>query len=585
MLAGLIPVSKPDAMAVHNADIARILNRLADLLEIEDANPFRIRAYRRAAQTIADLPTGAAEMVAHGQDLSELPGIGKDLAGKIREIVETGRLTLLEEVEARTPSSLAVLTSLPGLGPKRVHALHERLGITTLDQLARAAKAHKLRALPGFSEKMEANILDAISKHRATEQRWKISTAADFAETLRAWMLRCPGVRNVVMAGSYRRCRETVGDLDLLVTSAAGRKAVDHFVRYEEIDEIVAKGPTRATVKLKAGIQVDLRVVPQASYGAALHYFTGSKAHNIHIRKLGQEKGLKINEYGIFRGDNRIGGAKEEDVFAAVGLPWIEPELREDRGEIEAAASGRLPKLVTLADVRGDLHVHTTASDGKSSLREMAVAAKARGYSYIAVTDHTKHATVAHGLDEKRLSAQLDEIDRMNDGMDGFRVLKSSEVDILADGTLDLPDRILKRLDLTVCAVHYRFDLDAATQTERILRAMDNRHFHILAHPTGRLIGDRPGYSVNLERILNGAKQRGCFVELNAHPSRLDLDDVHCKLAREMGLLISIGTDAHSALGLDAMRYGIGQARRGWLEAKDVLNTRSWNQLKRLLAR
>jgi DNA polymerase (family 10) len=585
LLAGLIPVSKPDAMAVHNADIARILNRLADLLEIEDANPFRIRAYRRAAQTIADLPTGAAEMVAHGQDLSELPGIGKDLAGKIREIVETGRLTLLEEVEARTPSSLAVLTSLPGLGPKRVHALHERLGITTLDQLARAAKAHKLRALPGFSEKMEANILDAISKHRATEQRWKISTAADFAETLRAWMLRCPGVRNVVMAGSYRRCRETVGDLDLLVTSAAGRKAVDHFVRYEEIDEIVAKGPTRATVKLKAGIQVDLRVVPQASYGAALHYFTGSKAHNIHIRKLGQEKGLKINEYGIFRGDNRIGGAKEEDVFAAVGLPWIEPELREDRGEIEAAASGRLPKLVTLADVRGDLHVHTTASDGKSSLREMAVAAKARGYSYIAVTDHTKHATVAHGLDEKRLSAQLDEIDRMNDGMDGFRVLKSSEVDILADGTLDLPDRILKRLDLTVCAVHYRFDLDAATQTERILRAMDNRHFHILAHPTGRLIGDRPGYSVNLERILNGAKQRGCFVELNAHPSRLDLDDVHCKLAREMGLLISIGTDAHSALGLDAMRYGIGQARRGWLEAKDVLNTRSWNQLKRLLAR
>jgi len=585
LLAGLIPVSKPDAMAVHNADIARILNRLADLLEIEDANPFRIRAYRRAAQTIADLPTGAAELVAHGQDLSELPGIGKDLAGKIREIVETGRLTLLEEVEARTPSSLAVLTSLPGLGPKRVHALHERLGITTLDQLARAAKAHKLRALPGFSEKMEANILDAISKHRANEQRWKISTAADFAETLRAWMLRCPGVRHVVVAGSYRRCRETVGDLDLLVTSAAGRKAVDHFVRYEEIDEIVAKGPTRATVKLKAGIQVDLRVVPQASYGAALHYFTGSKAHNIHIRKLGQEKGLKINEYGIFRGDSRIGGAKEEDVFAAVGLPWIEPELREDRGEIEAAASGRLPKLVTLADVRGDLHVHTTASDGKSSLREMAVAAKARGYSYIAVTDHTKHATVAHGLDEKRLSAQLDEIDRMNDGMDGFRVLKSSEVDILADGTLDLPDRILKRLDLTVCAVHYRFDLDAATQTERILRAMDNRHFHILAHPTGRLIGDRPGYSVNLERILNGAKQRGCFVELNAHPSRLDLDDVHCNLAREMGLLISIGTDAHSTLGLDAMRYGIGQARRGWLEAKDVLNTRSWNQLKRLLAR
>jgi DNA polymerase (family X) len=477
------------------------------------------------------------------------------------------------------------ITSLPGLGPKRVHALHESLGIATLDQLARAAEAHKVRSLPGFSAKMEAQIIEEIRKHRTAEQRWKISTAADFAETLHAYMRRCRGVKHVVVAGSYRRCKDTVGDLDILATCAEGKAAVDHFAAYDEIAEIASRGPTRATVRLKAGIQVDLRVVPEESYGAALHYFTGSKAHNLHVRKLGQAKGLKINEYGIFRGDDRISGSSEEDVFAAVGLPYIEPELREDRGEIEAATAGRLPKLVTVADVRGDLHVHTKASDGKNSLREMVEAARMRGYAYVAITDHTKHATVAHGLDETRLGKQLDEIDQLNDKTEGIRILKSSEVDILADGTLDLPDKILKRLDLAICAVHYKFDLDAKAQTERILRAMDNRHCTILAHPSGRLLGERPGYAVDLERVLEGAKQRGCFVELNAHPARLDLDDVHCKAAKDMGLLISIGTDAHSTVGLDVMRYGIGQARRGWLEAKDVLNTRSWAELKPLFAR
>jgi DNA polymerase (family 10) len=572
-------------MAVHNADIANLFNRLAELLEIEGANAFRVRAYRRAAQTIENLPASAGEMIAQGEDLEQLPGIGHDLAGKIREIVATGRLKLLEEVEARTPSTLAVLTSLPGVGPKRVHALHESLGIATLDQLARAAEAHKVRSLPGFSAKMEGRILDEIGKHRATDQRWKISTAADFAETLRTYMQRCPGVGQVVVAGSYRRCRDTVGDLDILVTCAKGKQIVDHFTAYDEVAGIAAKGETRATVVLKAGIQVDLRVVPEESYGAALHYFTGSKAHNIHIRKLGQARGLKINEYGVFRGEDRVDGRAEEDVFAAVGLPYIEPELREDRGEIEAAAAGRLPRIVTLADIRGDLHVHTKASDGKSSLREMAHAAQVRGYEYLAITDHTKHATIAHGLDEHRLGKQLDEIDRLNDEIGGIRILKSSEVDILADGALDLPDRILARLDLAVCGVHYKFDLDARAQTERILRAMDNRHCSILAHPSGRLLGERPGYAVDLERVLEGAKQRGCYVELNAHPVRLDLDDLHCKLAKEMGLLVSIGSDAHSTVGLDVMRYGIGQARRGWLEAKDVLNTRTWRELRTLLKR
>jgi len=338
-------------------------------------------------------------------------------------------------------------------------------------------------------------------------------------------------------------------------------------------------------VTLNAGIRVDVRVVPEESYGAALHYFTGSKGHNIAVRKIGQAKGLKINEYGVFRRERRIGGRTEQEVFSAVGLPYIEPELREDRGEVEAAKAGKLPKLISVDDVRGDLHVHTKASDGKSSLDEMAEAARKRGCDYLAITDHSQHATVAHGLDANRLARQLDEIDRLNDEREGLRLLKSCEVDVLADGTLDLPDSILKRLDFTVCAVHYRFDLDRDRQTERIIRAMDNCYFTILAHPTGRLLGQRPGYAVDLERVMIAAKERGCFLEINAHPTRLDLDDVHCRAAKEMGLKLSLGTDAHSTMGLATIRYGIDQARRGWIEPDDVINTRSWRDLKGLFAR
>jgi DNA polymerase (family 10) len=432
---------------------------------------------------------------------------------------------------------------------------------------------------------MEAKLVEEISKGKQGPQRFKISTAEDFAAGLTAYLKTLPGVRQVVVAGSYRRRKETVGDLDILVTAKDGQAAIDHFLRYDEIAEVASKGTTRASVALRAGIQVDLRVVPESSYGAALHYFTGSKAHNIAVRQIAQAKGLKVNEYGVFRGKTRIGGRTEEEVFRAADLPYIEPELREDRGEIAAASEGRLPKLVTLGDIQGDLHVHTRQSDGKSTLREMAEAAKARGYRYLAITDHSKHATVAHGLDAKRLSAELDEIDRLNDELDGLELLKSCEVDILADGKLDLPDSILKRLDFTVCAIHYRFELGLEEQTERILRAMDNRCFNILAHPTGRLLGERPGYAVDLERVMGAAKKRGCYLEINAHPSRLDLDDVHCRAAKEMGLKLAISTDAHSTIGLNAMRYGVDQARRGWLEPDGILNARPWPELKKLLAR
>ncbi len=572
-------------MPVHNADISNVFRRLADLLEIEGANPFRIRAYRNAAQTVDDLPRSVIAIIAAGDDLTQLPGIGEDLASKIKEIAATGRLKALEEVEARTPSTLAALTSIPGLGPKRVHTLHEALGIKTVEELARAAKEHRICSLPRFSAQLEAKIAEDTARYTQTERRLKLATAEDFAETLCAFLRKGSGVRDVVVAGSYRRRKDTVGDLDILVTCQHGPAVIEHFCGYEEAAKIVARGDTKATLILKAAIQVDLRVVPEESYGAALHYFTGSKAHNIAVRRLGQAKGLKINEYGVFRGEKRIGGRTEEEVFAAVGLPFIEPELREDRGEVEAALKGRLPKLVTLKDIKGDLHVHTKASDGKSSLKEMAQAAKALGYEYLAITDHTKHATVARGLDEERLAAQLDEIDRLNDELDGILILKSSEVDILADGRLDLPDRILERLDFTVCAVHYKFDLDAKAQTERVLSAMDSRYCTIIAHPTGRLLGERPGYPIDLGQVMEGAKARGCFLELNAHPARLDLDDVHCKQAKEMGLKIAISTDSHSTVGLNAMRFGIGQARRGWLEAQDVLNTRPWPELKKLLSR
>lgn len=572
-------------MAVHNAEIATLFNRLADLLEIEEANPFRVRAYRRAAATIEDLPSSCAAMVAEGGDLTELPGIGDDLAGKIQEICRTGRLGALQEVEAHTPASLADLTSLPGLGPKRAHLLHEALGICSIEDLVAAAKAGKLRALPRFGAALEAKLVEEAGRRATVQPRFKLSTAEDFATGLVKWLAQAPGVREVVVAGSFRRRKDTVGDLDILATCRDGEPVIEHFVHYDEVAKVVAKGPARSTVILKAGLQVDLRVIPEESYGAALVYFTGSKAHNIAIRRLGQTKGLKVSEYGVFRKTHRIAGRAEAEVYRALGMVYVEPELREDRGEVEAALHGALPKLVTLADIRGDLHVHTTASDGKSSLEEMAEAAKALGREYIAITDHSVHATVAHGLDAKRLSAELDEIDRLNDRLEGVRLLKSCEVDILPDGRLDLADDLLRRLDLTVCAVHSRFDLPRREQTTRIVRAMDNRWCNIIAHPSGRLIGERPGYEVDLDEVLLAAKQKGCFLEVNAHPSRLDLDDSHCHAARSLGVKVSIGTDAHSTVGLSAMRYGVDQARRGWLEPQDVLNTRPWPQLKPLLAR
>lgn len=572
-------------MPVHNSEIADIFERLGDLLEIEGANPFRVRAYRNAARTIRGYAKSMSDLLQQGKDLSKLPDIGKDLADKISTIVETGKLPLLEKVESRTPAALSDLMRIEGLGPKRVKALYKKLNIQSLDDLNRAARSGKIKELKGFGKKTEQMIKERVERFAGEAPRTKLIMAEDIAAPLVEYLKKSEGVKDIIVAGSYRRCKETVGDLDILVTARKDSPVMDNFTDYDEVDEVISKGETRSTVRLRSGMQVDLRVVPQVSYGAALHYFTGSKAHNIAVRKLGVKKGYKINEYGVFKDNKRIAGKTEEEVYDKVGLPFIPPELRENRGELEAARKNQLPELITLEDIRGDLHCHTKATDGHHTLKQMAEAAAERGYAYVSINDHSKHVTVAHGLNKKRLLEQIKAIDKLNDNLDDIVVLKSIELDILEDGTLDLPDSVLKELDFTVCAVHYKFNLSRKKQTQRILRAMDNTYFNILAHPSGRLINEREPYQIDLEKIMDAAKERGCFVELNAHPDRLDLTDDACKMAKEIGLKVAIATDAHSISDLDFMRFGVNQARRGWLEAKDVINCLPLNDLRKLFKR
>lgn len=572
-------------MPVHNNDIAGILERLADLLEIEDANPFRVRAYRNAARTVRGHATSMSDLLKAGQDLAKLPGIGEDLAGKIETIVRTGRLPLLDEVASRTPLALSDLMKIEGLGPKRVKALYRKLKIQSLDDLRRAARSGRIRELPGFGNKTEQMIKRRVERYAGEAPRTKLIVAEGIAADLVEYLKKCKGIKDVIVAGSYRRRRETVGDLDILVTATKTANIMKRLVGYHDVDEVVTQGETRSTIRLRSGLSVDLRVVPQVSYGAALHYFTGSKAHNIAVRKMAVKKHLKINEYGVFKGDTRIAGKTEREVYAKVGLPYIPPELRENRGEIEAARKNKLPELITLESIRGDLHCHTKATDGHHTLMEMAEAAARLGYEYLSINDHSKHVTVAHGLDKRRLLEQIRAIDRLNEKLDGIVVLKSIELDILKDGSLDLPDSVLKQLDFTVCAVHYPYNLSRRKQTQRIQRAMDNPYFNILAHPTGRLINERDPYPVDLDRIMETAKEYGCFLELNAQPDRLDLTDDACKSAKEIGLKVAISTDAHSITDLDHMRFGVDQARRGWLEKKDVINCHPLNELRQLFRR
>ena len=572
-------------MPIHNAECAAVFAEIADMLEIQGANPFRVRAYRNAARTIADYGRDVPTLIANGGDLGQIPSIGPDLASKLREIAATGTCELQQTLRHALPGAIVELLDVPGLGAKRVKALHDALHVDSLEQLRAEAKSGHVRALPGFGAKTEAHLLDAIDDRLQREpQRFLLPDAAQSLMPLLERLRAVPGVGEAVPAGSFRRGRETVGDLDILVTSRDPAAVADAFAGYGDVARVLANGKTRSSVVLRNGLQVDLRVVDADAFGAALVYFTGSKAHNIALRRLAQAGGLKINEYGVFRGDERIAGATEASVYEAIGLHWVPPELREDRGEIDVSRAGTLPALVERKHVHGDLHAHTDASAGRDALRTMAEAARSRGLAYLAVTDRAP-ATAGGRAGCDWLVRQIDEIDRINASFDDFVLLKGVEAGIREDGSLDVPDDVLGRLDLVVGAVHDHFDLPGDAQTERMLRAMDHPHFTILAHPLGRLLGERDACELDVPRVIAGAAARRCFVELDGDPRRLDLPDIWCREAAKAGVAVAIGSDARCADDLDRLAYGIGQARRGWLTRQDVLNTRTLAQLRPLLAR
>ena len=568
-------------MPVQNAEVAAMFDQAAELLEIEGENQFRVRAYRRAARVIEGLPQSVKSLLSAGRDLSELPGIGKDLAGKIAEIVQTGHFALLDSLKRKLPGQLGEIAALPGLGPKRVKLIHDKLKVSTLDDLRRVVKAGRLHGLRGFGPIIEKKLSAALEKP-TTEKRFKLSVAEAEAEAL-VGFLRDGG--RVVVAGSYRRRRDTVGDLDVVVTAEDGATVGNKLVSYENVADVLAHGPTRTTVVLRSGLQVDVRAVPEESYGAALLYFTGSQAHNIRLRAIAAHRGWKLNEYGLFSGRRRIAGLTEEEIYKKLGLAFIPPELREDRGEVALAAANKLPRLVTRADLRGDLHVHSDWTDGTASIEAMAKGAQAQGYEYVALTDHSRRVAMAHGLDPARLARQGREIDRLNAGLHSLTILKGIEVDILKDGRLDLPDASLAKLDIVVASVHSYFDLPREAQTERVIRAMQNRHVSIIGHPTGRLIGEREPYDIDMERVIAAAHALGCRLEINAQPDRLDLNDIHIHAAKQAGVKLAISTDAHAVDAFACIRFGIDQARRGWLTADDVINTRSLADLRKLLKR
>jgi DNA polymerase (family 10) len=576
-----------------NAAIAAVFDHVADLIEYQGGNVFRVRAYRNAARTIDGMVESLASVRTDpGRKLTDLDGIGADLAGKIETLLDTGRLPLLAELEQAVPAVVFELMRVPGLGPKKVKALVEALGIDSLDALEAACHDGRVAGVKGFGVKTQAAILDNIGFAKSPDRARLLWAEADeIVQRLLDWMRSCPAVRRVEGAGSWRRGRDTVGDLDLLVESEDAAVVMEHVAAWPEATAVLLGGDTKTSLRGPRDVQVDLRVVDRAAFGAAWQYFTGSKEHNVRLRSRARDRGLTINEYGVFPVDRAgaaaVAGETEEDVYVAVGLPWIPPELREGGDEIARAEAGDLPELVTLADIRGDLHMHTTATDGENTLAEMARAALERGLAYIAITDHGKRVTMANGLDRRRLLAQWAQIDRFNEslaeaGRPPLVVLKGIEVDILEKGGLDLPDDVLEQADWVVASLHYGQSQPRDRITARILEAVENPHVDVIGHPTGRLINRRPAYDVDMEAVIEAAARTGTFLEINANPWRLDLDDRHAAAARRAGVKVVISTDAHSISGLDVMRCGVIQARRAGLTAADVVNTRSLAAVRKL---
>lgn len=569
-----------------NLEIARIFNAIADMLEIKGDNPFRVRAYRRAAENIEGLAEDVAILVER-ESLEQIPGIGKDLAAKIHEFVTTGTLREYDKLKGEVPPGVVELLHIPGVGPKTAKLLYDEKGIDSTEKLEAAARAGELRGLPGIKAKTEENILRGIEMLRRASGRMPLGLALPLAQEFIARLEQVKGCQRIHYAGSLRRMKETVGDIDILAISTAPAKIMDAFVTLPSVHDILAKGETRSSVMTRHGIQVDVRVVEPEAFGAALAYFTGSKAHNIRLRDMARKKGLKISEYGVFeeRTGKRIAGKEEEDIYEVLGLPFIVPELREDAGEIEAALQGQLPDLITVDDIRGDLHVHSTWSDGAHAIEEVAEAAQRRGYAYIAITDHSKGLGVARGLGAEDLAKQCEEIRKLNQRFKNFRILTGVEVDIRADGSLDLPDAVLAKLDFVVASVHSALRQDREKMTQRIVRAVGNPHVRALGHPTGRLLGEREPFEVHLDDVLHAARQSGIALEINASPSRLDLNDVHARRVKEAGLSLVINTDTHTLANFEYIHLGVATARRAWIETKDVWNALSLKQLLKRLAR
>jgi len=573
-------------MAENNRELARIFGEIADMLEILGKDPYRINAYRKAARVLRDLAEDVAELDKRGR-LQAISGIGKSTAEKIREYLATGKVARHAELSEQVPATLLRLLQVPGMGPKKVAAAWKNLGVETLNDLKRAAQSGRLAQLPGMGAKTAQQILQGLSFLESASERVPLGVSRPIALALAEEVRAFKGVKDVQIAGSLRRGKETVGDVDLLCVAEKGREIVSKFVTLPQVKRALASGSTKGSVIVRtptdADLQVDLRVVPSKSFGAALQYFTGSKEHNVRLREIAGKKGWKLNEYGLFKDGRPIAGATEEQIYAKLGLPWIPPELREDAGEIEAA--DHLPRLVELKDIVGDLHVHTTASDGHNTIEEMAEAAKGLGYKYLGIADHSKGQVIANGLSIDRMWKHIEQIRAANKKIKGITLLVSCEVDILADGKLDYPDDLLAACDLVTASIHSAFGQARKAVTRRVLAAMENPYVTIIGHPTGRLIGRREPIDLDMEAVVRAAAETNTALEVNAHWHRLDLKDTHIRMAVEAGAMIAINTDAHSAADLSLMEYGIQTARRGWAEPANVLNARPLARVRQWIAR
>ncbi len=556
-----------------------MFERIANILELKGENTFRINSYRKAARVIGDLAEDIEE-IAKTRKLTDIPGIGEGTAEKILEYIHTGKMAKYEEVKEGVSEETVALMQIPGLGPKTVAMLNRELGIVGLSDLENALHEDKLKGLFGIGEKKIENILKGIELFKTSQQRISIGIAYPIVKRIIAELRHNAQIKDIQAAGSLRRMKETVGDIDILVSGAKGADIVKSFVGMRGVTQVLAAGDTKGSVRVEEGVQVDVRVVREDEFGSALQYFTGSKEHNIHLREIAKKKGFKINEYGIFEGEEKIGGRREEEIYTILGIDWIPPELRENRGEIEAARERKLPKLIELSDIKGDLHNHSNWSDGIPTFEEMANHAMKMDYQYLVVSDHSKSLHVAHGLKDEELLEEIEEIDRLNKKFKGFTLLKATEVDIKADGALDFSDKLLKKLDVVVASIHSGFKQGKEKITERMIAAIHNPYVNIIAHPTGRLISKREGYDVDMDKVIEACAETGTALEINCYYDRLDLNEINCRKAKESGVMIAISTDAHHVDQMWMMELGVGIARRGWLETGDVLNTLSVDKVK-----